>query len=978
MANILNLITIGEKKYLVVDSDPSAGAGTSAEVGSLAVWEDGSNVGKAYLKIGASDTAWDKISTATDGSVAVGDYLKLPIYNTNASGQTLDDSAGNVSVAIATDSRASPQEYSIPFVGGLDAEFVLSEGAQSINGVKTFNDAPLLKDGIDLEDPGAGSNKASIIGDAYAADREYMVPDVGADADFVMTEGDQTIAGNKTFSDDVVVNGDLTVNGSLTYLNSTNTDITDKLITLNKGGAAASAGGSGIEFEENAIITGYIKIAADRDGFELKAPNVAYKNDLDLSNLSADRVQKFADTDGTFVMRQDGNIGVAKQVAFFDDANNINNSADFIFDNSVANYSIIELGASKAFGQIKLGEPSTGQGIIQADAQIDMASANSYIQVVGSSDDVNLYADNNLNLEAAGAVYVFGSGIGTGVAHVDGSGQLSTAAVDLTSEVSGILPIANGGTNSSAALNNDRIMISSAGAIVEHSAMTTGSVFFANANGLPGQDNANFFWDDTNDRLGIGLNSNIQARLHIQGSAAANVGQWIEHAGNNTNSAFLTLRKQRAGGAVVSDDTLGAITFAGRDDVSYAASPDAQIHAYALENFANIGDHHGTGLQFEVKGNGQANRNAVLNLQYDATNIANIMAIGPSSAASSVTAIIKSTDIAAGNTDVASGLVSIRSGRSTGTGAGGNIRFQISNAAGASASTQNSSVTRMMISGGASAKVAFYSPDGTKNIGLKVANAATSHDYTLPSAQGAANTVMHNDGSGNLSWSAVSLTADVSGVLPVANGGTNSSAALNNNRIMISSAGAIVEHSALVQGGVYFGNANGLPAQDAANLFWDDSNDRLGLATNAPDRLLDVNGSSIFRSALRIADAVATKANFEVFQDEVSTTNATVTEIASVAIPTDKAVLVEARIVGRRTGGSAGSAGDAAVYVRSARFKNVSGTVTINNLQSDYTSEDVPQWNGTMVVSGTDASIQVNGAANTNIDWSVTYFVIEL
>lgn len=36
---------------------------------------------------------------------------------------------------------------------------------------------------------------------------------------------------------------------------------------------------------------------------------------------------------------------------------------------------------------------------------------------------------------------------------------------------------------------------------------TSGSVIFANSSGDLGQDNTNFFWDDTNDRLGIGVTS---------------------------------------------------------------------------------------------------------------------------------------------------------------------------------------------------------------------------------------------------------------------------------------------------------------------------------------------------------------------------------------------------------------------------------------------------------------------------------------
>jgi hypothetical protein len=48
-----------------------------------------------------------------------------------------------------------------------------------------------------------------------------------------------------------------------------------------------------------------------------------------------------------------------------------------------------------------------------------------------------------------------------------------------------ILPISEGGTNSGTALNNDRIMISSAGAIVEHAAITADRALISDANGLP-------------------------------------------------------------------------------------------------------------------------------------------------------------------------------------------------------------------------------------------------------------------------------------------------------------------------------------------------------------------------------------------------------------------------------------------------------------------------------------------------------------
>lgn len=63
--------------------------------------------------------------------------------------------------------------------------------------------------------------------------------------------------------------------GSTQYSQVTNLQVTDLLITLNKGGGAASAAASGLELEENSVITAYIKTSADRNSYELLAPNTA-------------------------------------------------------------------------------------------------------------------------------------------------------------------------------------------------------------------------------------------------------------------------------------------------------------------------------------------------------------------------------------------------------------------------------------------------------------------------------------------------------------------------------------------------------------------------------------------------------------------------------------------------------------------------------------------------------------------------------
>lgn len=77
--------------------------------------------------------------------------------------------------------------------------------------------------------------------------------------------------------------------------------------------------------------------------------------------------------------------------------------------------------------------------------------------------------------------------VATGNALISGGVGVAPAwgKIGLTTHVSGTLPVTNGGTGTA-------------------TAFTAGSVVFAGASGVYSQDNANFFWDDTNNRLGLG------------------------------------------------------------------------------------------------------------------------------------------------------------------------------------------------------------------------------------------------------------------------------------------------------------------------------------------------------------------------------------------------------------------------------------------------------------------------------------------
>lgn len=104
-----------------------------------------------------------------------------------------------------------------------------------------------------------------------------------------------------------------------------------------------------------------------------------------------------------------------------------------------------------------------------------------------------------LSAGAAGTV-LKGNGVGTSPSY----GQ-----VGLTTDVLGILPISNGGTNNS-------------------SAFTTGSVVFSDGTKLT-QNNAKLYWDNTNNRLGIG---NVTPTVALDVTGAINLTGSLKTGGN--------------------------------------------------------------------------------------------------------------------------------------------------------------------------------------------------------------------------------------------------------------------------------------------------------------------------------------------------------------------------------------------------------------------------------------------------------------
>ncbi|MBX9637689.1 MAG: hypothetical protein K2Q45_09090 [Nitrosomonas sp.] len=346
--------------------------------------------------------------------------------------------------------------------------------------------------------------------------------------------------------------------------------------------------------------------------------------------------------------------------------------------------------------------------------------------------------------------------------------------LDASKITTGILPVARGGTNSGTALNNNRIMVSSGGAIVEAPALTNGQLFIGSTGGAPV---AASLTPGLGISIGAGAGSITITNSGVR-SVAMTVPSFLTITGSpitTVGTLALALASQAANTVFIAPNgAAGAPTFRLLLAADVPNLPASKITSGILAvSVGGTGTSAYTGNQVLVSnaaGTALVEAGALLNGQ---------LVIGSTGAAPVVSTITAGTGISITN---GPGSISV-------------------------ANTGVTSVSLLLPASVFSVTVSPVTTTGTLTATLVSQSANTV--FAAPSGSSGTPTFRLLDAADVPNLDTSKLTT---GVLPVARGGTNSGS-YTGNKLILSNAGgtALVEAPPLLDGQLLVGNATGAP-----------------------------------------------------------------------------------------------------------------------------------------------------------------------
>ena len=227
------VFSVGEGAYMTVTADAVAVDATTTNTSGKVVARDASGNFAAGQITGTKFT--DGTATMQSGALVLGGSI------TGATGIT---TSGTVQFGSLSD-------------GTITATAFVDEDNMASNSATLIPTQQSVKAYADLKETNAGSvtNTANTNMKAYVDNQVNALNSTVNTGTIVRTTGNQSIAGQKTFSelttfsDNIVVTGNLTVNGTQTQINTETLTVDDNIIVLNNNEAGTPTQNAGIEIE---------------------------------------------------------------------------------------------------------------------------------------------------------------------------------------------------------------------------------------------------------------------------------------------------------------------------------------------------------------------------------------------------------------------------------------------------------------------------------------------------------------------------------------------------------------------------------------------------------------------------------------------------------------------------------------------------------------------------------------------------------